>query len=263
MLVSCAFGLVLMGTRLSAMLLSAPVLGHRAVPVPIRILLAGIISLAAAPLTFSDPQTVRRIATISNADWVGALFSEAMIGGLIGLGVLIIFSSAQMVGSAVGQLSGIQMDSFTNSDSGFGQFPTSQLIGILAAAVYVLIGGPEMLIAAVLESFQWIPVGQSIGSGSAVELVVKLLNQSFDLTVRAIAPAIGTIVASTFLVGFLARTLPQLNLIQLGLSSNVTIMMLAIFLTLGGCVWLVVDELELSLTLVRQSLEKLNHPPGK
>ena len=86
-------------------------------------------------------------------------------------------------------------------------------------------------------------------------LLLALLQQSFELTIRAIAPAIATLLIATILVGFLSRTLPQLNLIQVGLSSNMAIMITAIFLTLGGCVWLVVDDVERSSQFIVRSLE--------
>ena len=160
-----------------------------------------------------------------------------------------------MIGSAIGQISGLQLDSHSAGNSMFGQQPTSQLIGITATAVFVLAGGMELMLTSVIDSFVALPIGESFGQGQALAMVTSMLQRSFELAVRAIAPAIATLLISTIVVGILSRTLPQLNLIQVGLSSNMALMFFALFFTLAGCVWLVVDDMERATQLIQSSLK--------
>lgn len=244
-------GFLLVFVRILMVVLTAPLLGSRTVPLYIRAILALMISLCIAPTV---------LPAIEQTQWnqdelIHAVFSEAISGCLIGVGILIIFSTALMIGSSVGQMSGIQLDSFAPKSSEFGQQPAAMLIGIVATATFVLVGGPELIVTTVMDSFVALPLGSTIANRDVLGLLTNLLQQSFDLTVRAIAPAIATLLIATLLVGFLSRTLPQLNLIQVGLSSNLAIMITAIFLTLGGCVWLVVDDVERASQFIVHSLE--------
>ena len=43
--------------------------------------------------------------------------------------------------------------------------------------------------------------------------------------------------------GFVCRSFPQMNLTSIALGSNLFMMFLAMSLTLGGCVWLFLDDL--------------------
>ncbi len=252
-----AYGFALIATRMTALTVAAPIFGHRSVPVFVRLLLALFVSLAVAPLIFSDPRTIESVSQLSPNGLLPAVAQEAVTGALIGLGVLLIFSSAQMIGAIIGQLSGIQLDGLATADSCFGQVPASRLVAVVAAAAFVLIGGPERVLSTVLDSFSAVPVGRHVDKVAAIELLIQILGQSFELVVRAVAPAVATLLVSTFLVGFLSRTLPQLNLLQIGISSNIALMLIALFLTLGGCVWLFLDEMDAALITIKTGLESL------
>lgn len=241
--------------RTAAMLLVAPVLGDKSVPIYIKAILALTISLAIAPLVLEQNQLLFSFADLQ-IHWITSkLINEAIIGTLLGLGILIIFSAALMIGSAIGQISGLQIDSFSPNNS-LGQRPTTQLIGFTAIAVFVLIGGPEMLVASIMDSFVALPIGHTIDLSAAVTTLTTLLQQSFELTIRAVAPAIGTLLISTTLIGTLSRTMPQLNLVQVGLASNHGLMMAALFLTLGGCAWLAVDDVERASDFINESFRE-------
>ena len=178
-----------------------------------------------------------------------------MIGSTLGLGVLIIYSAAESVGTIIGQMAGLQVDTFSGAETS-GQSTTGRLFAILSAAVFVLIGGPEMLIASVLDSFKTLPVGSPVETTNLLETCITLLHQSFLLALKAVAPAMGALMVATIVVGMLSRSLPQINILQVGLSSNLIVMLLALFLTLGGCIWLFVDDLQASIQFLQQALRK-------
>ena len=246
-------GTFLVFCRIAAMILVAPVLGNRAVPIYVKTILAFTIALAISPLVLERSNFLFSFEDLQLQILISKLVNEALFGTLLGLGILIIFSAALMIGSAIGQISGLQIDSFSPNNS-FGQRPTTQLIGFTAVAVFVMIGGPELLVSSVIDSYTALPVGSSINLSAAVDTLTKLLQQSFELTIRAVAPAIGTLLISTTLIGVLSRIMPQLNLVQVGLASNQGLMMMAIFLTLGGCVWLAVDDVERASHFIQESI---------
>jgi flagellar biosynthetic protein FliR len=231
------------------MVLSAPVLGSRQIPLMIRVAGSLMISLVALPLT--------KMPSDAPDHWGGllsAMLSEVVIGTMMGLGVLIIYSAAESAGTLIGQMAGLQVDTFSGAQTS-GQSTMGRMFAILSAAIFVLIGGPEMLIASVLGSFQALPLGAPIDTQNLLELCVTLLHQSFVLSLRAVAPAMGAILIATVVIGMVSRSLPQVNILQVGLSSNLIVMLLAIFLTLGGCIWLFVDDIQSSIELLKNALQ--------
>ena len=60
---------------------------------------------------------------------------------------------------------------------------------------------------------------------------------------------------ATVVIGFISRTYPQMNLLGMGLSSNLIVMFLAVFLTLGGSVWLFVDDLDHFVSMITDAMQ--------
>ena len=114
--------------------------------------------------------------------------------------------------------------------------------------------GPELVIGSVLRTFHQLPTGTSIAPAGILELLPAILQQSFILSVSGIGPGIAAMLVTSITFGFVCRTFPQMNLTSLALGSNVTIMFLAIFLTLGGCIWLFVDDIGPTLEMIQSAL---------
>ena len=87
-----------------------------------------------------------------------------------------------------------------------------------------------------------------------VDLAIELLRQSFLLTLRGVAPAVGAILISTFVVGLISRNYPQINLLNMGLTSNLCVMILSLSFTLGGCVWLFADDFQQVVATIQNAL---------
>lgn len=246
---------LLVFARIAAAVFTAPILGNRAVPFKFRVIVAGVITFAAMPLVVAPSTT-----DIGFSHLVTAFFSEIIIGSLLGLGVMIMFAAAQMVGTVIAQMAGIQISDSLDPQTGQPASSISQMFGILSLAAFALMGGPELVISATLDTFTQLPLGASIATSGALELITNLLQQSFVLTLRGVAPAVGALMISTLVTGLISRTYPQMNLLSLGLNSNLVVMLLAVFFTLGGCVWLFADNLTQVVDLILDSLNRL-HPP--
>ncbi len=244
--------LLLMFTRVTCVVMTAPIFGNRSVPIKIRLLLAVFFSVAAFPLGTTS------ISIAPNpAELLTAVTSELVIGILLGLGVSILFAAAQAAGSVIGQLAGVQWPTQTDTESGEPISAVSQLFAVLSLAAFALVGGPEMVLSALLESCVHLPLGTSLNNTNVIALLTTLLQQSFLLTLRGVGPAVAALMISTIVIGLISRAYPQMNMFGLGLSSNQLILFLAISLTMGGCVWLFVDDLSEFVALIQSRLKEM------
>lgn len=236
--------------RIAAVVFTAPVLGDRAVQLRFRVLLALFITIAAMPLI--DQATATK--SLAGSDFVASLFSEAFVGALLGLGITIVFSAAQVAGTVIGQMAGIQIGETLSPGSAEPASPVSQMFGLLSLAAFALVGGPELVISATLDTFVAVPLGIPVDVAIVGSLLPDLLEQSFLLTLRAVAPAVAALMISTLAIGMISRSHPQMNLLGLGLNSNLIVMLLALFFTLGGSVWLFVDDLEHFVMTIQEAI---------
>jgi len=246
--VSIVFGGSLALVRIASMVLTAPVLGHRSIPFRFKILLALVLTTVTFPL-------IDQSTTIpSEIDgWVHCLFSELAIGIFLGLGVQIVFAAAKMTGTIMSQMAAMQLGNGNDTLGGEGS-PVSKLLGVLSIAAFVLMGGPEQLVGATINTFVAVPVGTSLQTAGLIDLMVELLRQSFLMTLRGGAPAVGAIMISTFVIGLISRNYPQINLLNMGLASNLCIMLLALLFTLGGSVWLFADDFHQVVNMIQDSI---------
>ncbi|MGI9517752.1 MAG: flagellar biosynthetic protein FliR, partial [Pirellulaceae bacterium] len=119
--------------RLSALVMTLPLLAGRVVPVRVRVALITAFALVILPAT----ETVTPLPTNALSFGMG-LVNEALIGAMMGLSLTLMLAAAQLAGSIVENLCGFSLASFGvggDSDSGGGVF--ARLFWWTAVAVFV------------------------------------------------------------------------------------------------------------------------------
>ena len=251
---SMAILFLLILIRTSALVMTAPLIGSRAIPIRFRVGIAIILSLVTLPMVHSHTAAIDSLSS-NPAKLLHLASAELVIGFALGVGVSLMFAAAQMVGTLLGQMAGIQISDQLDPTTGQSGTPVSQFFSILSLATFALMGGPELVLSSLLNTFIQLPIGVQILSGGQgvdgaalartemADLLVEILRQSFLLTLRAVGPAVVAMMISTVTISMIGRSNPQMSLSGIGFGSNVVIMLLAVFLFSGGCVWLFVDDL--------------------
>lgn len=235
-------------TRLSGLAITAPIVGSRSVPVRVRAFLVLALTLLIAPLHWdvetTAPENLLQLAVL--------LVQEIVIGFGLGLGVMILMLGLQLSGHVASHMSGMALaDIF---DPGFDtSVPIfSQLLDVVAVAVFLILGGHRMVMDALLDTFQWMPPGASHISSGAMMFVRDVISQSFVLGMRAAAPIIVSLLLSMLVMGLISRTLPQLNILAVGLSLNSIMMLAAMAVSLGAMVWVFQEEVEPTIVMLQE-----------
>ena len=235
------FTLVLV--RISCLTLVAPIFGGAAVPLKVRSLFALALAMLVAPLVLD--RSSPGIAAPGEF-WVLA-GAEVLVGLALGLGVLVLFSAMHLAGNIISQMSGLTLADVVSPGSDPEMPLISKLFFYVTLAVFLVIGGHRRVVEALLDTFVWLPPGQGTLSRSVGEAMTSLLAESFSLGIRAAAPAMMALLLSTLILALASRTLPQLNVMSLGLSFNVATALVAVALSLGGAAWVFQEQFEPNL----------------
>ena len=249
---------LLVFVRVCAVTMTAPILGSNAVAIKTRLGIAIAISLLALPLVQVPTGVFDGGDSSNNGKLFSMFLSEATIGIAMGLGVSIMWGAAAAAGSVISQMSGMNIGDQVGGETagGDGGGPIGRLFSILSLAAFALIGGPALVMSAILDTFVHLPLGVTLAADALPVMVAELLQQSFMLTLRAVGPVVVCLLASNIVIGIISRTYPQMNLLGLGLSSNMVVMMLSVFLTVGGTVWLFVDDVQPTLQWTQDQLKE-------
>jgi flagellar biosynthetic protein FliR len=237
---------VLVLTRLGSLLMTLPVLGTATVPWQVRALLAIGISLILTPLYWGLP-----IEPPENLLAMGVLLArEGLLGLSLGLAVMILLSGMQLAGLIISQTSGMTLADVANPTFETSVPLFSQILEMLALAIFFLVGGHRQVMDALLRSFAWMPPGHGQLPGNLVEALTTITAHSFEVGIRAAAPVMVALLLATLVVALISRTLPQLNAVAVGLNFNSLIALGVFAFSLGAAAWIFQDELEMVLETV-------------
>jgi len=195
--------------RVAGLVFTAPVLGSKAIGIRYRIALCVVLSIASFSLLTPDwsPQNLN-LDIGDPGQLLSQSLAELCIGVSMGLGTMIIFSSAQMAGTVLGQMSGLSFFGSLDPASGENGSTTGTLFGLTSTAVFILMQGPELVVSSVLQSFGALPPGSAIDP------------------VALIGPGVAAILATSLAFGFVCRIFPNMNLTSLAIASNTSMMFL-------------------------------------
>ena len=242
---------VLVFSRVSGLVMTAPIFGSRSIPVRIRAFIALALALLITPVYWDTP--LEEPGNLLNLlVYVG---QEVVLGMTLGLGILILFMGLQVAGQIVAQMSALSLaDLFDpNFDGNVSVF--SHLFEVIALAVFLIIGGHRQVLEALLETFRTIPPGDATYAPGLTSALVEVVTQSFLLGVRAASPAIVSLLMSILVLGIVSRTLPQLNILAVGFSVNTIVLMGTLGLSLGAMVWTFREHLDPTVQMLVRVLQ--------
>lgn len=204
--------LALVAARLAGVVMFLPVLGGLAIPARVRALL--VIGLAAlvTPLV-PQPAVPPDAAALARG-----LAGELLLGALIGLALRVCFLGVELGATLIAQESGLAFGAIADPSSGLEESVLTVFYAQLAAVIFLLIGGQRAVLRAALDSFAALPPLAAAAFERGVELVLDALALSGAVAVRVAAPVVITLFLTNVAMGFVSRTVPQLNVITIGFS---------------------------------------------
>ncbi len=232
---------VLVLTRLSMVLLALQTIGT-AIPKRIAVLLAISITAVVLPSVAAQP-SVTAPAISGLPDLLIAVAHEALIGLLIGATIQLIITGIQMSGEIISSTGGMQLGQSTDPDTG-QQIPTmSRLVGLLVTAVMLASGGHRLILDALMESFRQMPPGQVVIGDSMIDLIIDQLTAGMIAGIQVAAPVVAALLLTNLITGLISRTIPQINVLAIGLSVNALALLVVTALTIGSVGLIFEDEL--------------------
>ena len=204
---------LLIATRLSAMMIVAPVLGSRNIPMRVRAGLIILVSFVALPPVAAEGGVVPTHA----AAIAGLAVKEAMVGLAFGLVAQMLFAAIQTAGAYVDLGAGFAIaqsfDPTTNSSvSVLGRY-----YNLLAITAFVAMGGVQLLVGGVVRSFLLAPPLEQVNPLAIIAGVLGRADDILLIAVQISAPLLGAMVVADITLGIISRSVPQMNVFIVGL----------------------------------------------
>ena len=155
-------------------------------------------------------------APASVVEYAGLALMEFGVGIALSLGVMIIVSGLQMAGSLIDGQIGVSLGDVFNPDFQSNATLSGEMLHQLALVIFLVVGGHTLMISALVDTFQALPVGYAWVAAPTIELLSDFIHQSLALAVQISAPVIGIMAVVGLSMGFLGHTIPQINVLVIG-----------------------------------------------
>jgi flagellar biosynthetic protein FliR len=226
-------------SRTGPLLAMMPPLQGSSIPNRVKVLLALSIAMAVTPLVMaSSTELPGHLIGIA----IG-LSKELLLGVLYGTSVMMIVTSLQIGGQVISSLASMDVAQAADPTTQETVTVISQMFSWVAMALFLTLGGHRVVLGACLDSFQLYPAGGILAEENWLLHLPDLLLHSVSVGMRAAAPPAIALLLANFVTALIGRTLPQLNIMAIGFSLNVTIMILVLAMSIASIGWVFQNEL--------------------
>ena len=209
---------VLVMARISGLMLTAPMFSSAAVPARIRAFFVLTLAACVFPLAGAGAPTSLTLAHV-----VVGVAGEIMIGAVIGLAFGLIFTGAAVAGQLVGQQAGLRAGNTLSGVFDGSTTAIGDLYFFFSLMVFFTIGGHHVLIVSLLDTYQTTPIMTFALTPAVFGMLNDLVAGAFAFGLRMAAPVVIAMFLTELTLGFMARTMPQINILSVGFLIRVLI----------------------------------------
>jgi len=203
--------------RVSGILAATPMFGGKLVTNRIKATLAFALSLVLFPVLVPKlppmPSDMLSFGLL--------MVQEALVGISLGLLSQIIFAAVEFCGIIVSTQMGLSIALQFDPTLGMQASSLTVFQNLLAMLLFLSLGAHHIFFAAIVESYQLLPVGNWHMSGDLLKFFTTTVSGIFLLGIKLAAPVMASLLAVTVMLGIMARVFPQMNVFMVSMPLNI------------------------------------------
>ena len=197
--------------RILAVMMSDPLLGHRSIPLRVRIGFAFMLAVLVAS-TLPPPPRVE----LGSAMGLMIAAQQIMVGAAIGFTMRLVMGAIEMGGTLVGLSMGLGFANFFDPQNSAQVPVVAQFMGLIGILIFFAINGHLMVISGLVESFKVLPISAVPFSAAGFQALALAGSQVFVIGVVLSLPVMAALLITNVGMGVMSRAAPQLNLFAVG-----------------------------------------------
>jgi flagellar biosynthesis protein FliR len=213
--------------RILAWLSFDPMLGNRAIPMRIRVVLGFVLTMAIAPILPAVPQVA-----LASGEGLLLLLQQIAIGAALGFSLRIVFAIVEVAGQFMGMQMGLSFATLFDPINGAQTPVVSQFLVLCSVLILFSFNGHHQVIAALAQSFVEVPVG-AVLAAPGFAAVVNWGGAMFAIGLHIALPVTAALLATNLTIGMMSRAAPQLNIFAIGFPLTLGAGFLVLYFTLA------------------------------
>lgn len=219
---------MLVAARSSGLFFVAPIFGIQRAPEIFRVSFALIVALIVYPFVLYQPTDIPS----NTIQYLLVALQELVIGLTYGWVAQLLFEGMVLAGQFIGLQMGFAQANILNPMSETQRPLLSEIYFLLTIFIFFSVDGHHLLVMAFHKSFTAIPLGQFLFNGLILERIFTLFAQIFIIALIISAPICGVLTMIDLIMGVIARTAPQMNVLVLGFAIKIYLGLLTLLLSL-------------------------------
>lgn len=200
--------MVLVMVRISGLMAFAPVFSSQAIPLRVKAIFSFAVALLLAPVVSRLPMADASLDVISVLGEVGA-------GIVFGLSLSLLNELLMFSGQVVGMQFSFSLANLLDPNSQVQTPLLGQMFSLLGSLVLLAAGLHRVLLASVMRSFAWAPVGTVALGARTGSAIVVMAGGIFLAALQLAAPVIAATMLVEVSVALMGRLSPQLPVMAL------------------------------------------------
>jgi flagellar biosynthetic protein FliR len=211
-------------SRISAVLLVAPIFSSTLVTVRTRISLALLLTFLIYPL-YDWP-----IIDVTSGLGFVLFLQQVLIGVAIGIIMHFAFAAITSAGAFIATSMGLSMAVVADPVNGHQSPVLAQFLLVLATLVFLSIGGHLIIIEMMLDSFRLIPINEFYVNREMLWAILQWSSLIFSGAIMIALPAMVTMLLTNSAMGVISRAAPALNVFAVGFPASLFFGLVMIYL---------------------------------
>lgn len=238
--------LVIILTRVAPFLFFMPVIGSPSVPPQVKILLSLMTALILLPMVKVDPGLILG----SSLGILLLVAIEVLMGAILAIFARCVFAAVELAGQMVSIQMGVGVAGIMDPQFGSQMSPVGMLWNLTSILIFLSINGHHMFFSTLAESFIWLKPGVTHLTEATFNGLMRGAAQMFVLAVKIMAPAGAALLFSHVAMGIVAKTVPQIPILIVGMPINIAIGLIFAGLSLNYLLPLMIANFEMLARLL-------------
>lgn len=142
---------------------------------------------------------------------------EVLFGLALGYVTNLIFSTVEMAGQLIDFQVGFSMAAVFDPSMGSTVANYGRVYYWLSIALFFILNMHHHIINTLIQSFEYVPITTVDFGGLGVHAIIRLFALTFELAINLAAPVLIVVLVTDVVLGIISRTVPQINVLMLGM----------------------------------------------
>ena len=213
---------LLVGLRVTGLMLSAPFLSNPGIPLAQK---AGL-TLALTALLY--PLGGSPVLEAGHFNWIEMAIAETSLGLLLGLAAQFVVEGAQLAGQLVGFQAGYSLVTLLDPQTQADTPVMSTFFEIIALLFFLQLGVDHWLLRGLAASFTYLPAGAALARLKTGATLLQTAGGIWVLGMQLAAPVVVATMVVDIGLAFLAKASPQMPILFIGLSVKTMLSLLVL-----------------------------------